>query len=428
MNGALRWAISASLLVAPANAVAKPSYFITIASPIPSKIEISVDVSDLPLTKSAVPHLISRSEQLGLRSQIRDVRCGSQPLRRDAIGWIVPGGCKVASWTIVPEQPQNRGILASEQQSFWLPSGWGVVSEPTSILRLAGWHGFSKVRLAMRGRVSELADLPPADAAPAFFVVGDAPVRKLGGGGFFLDIVADDSHAAGGVVDGKIHMAALRYFRRILPPANRRNLPLMRLVLVGAPPKERSVGGAAGYDTLIVNYLEGKDLPPEYDRHTPQLIALHEQFHQIVATPLPLWANESLAHFYALKAMHRDRRLRSAARELWARCCSPGHIPAAPGLIAVQDQVTSKGDYSSYPLFYTKGAAFWGALDARLRAVRGESQGLDHVLPAILDGGLDLQGRPTQAFISALAPLKEAEVKSLIDYYLEAQTSPPLHD
>lgn len=418
MNRSLRWATLAALLIAPADAGAAPVYLIQITSPAASKVEISLDLSDTSPTNSVVPHLVSRSGQLGLRSQIRDVRCGSRPLRSDDIGWIVPGDCKVASWTIVPEPPRDNGILASDQQSFWLPSGWGVISDPTSILRLAGWRGFSKVRLARQGRVSDLADLPPADAAPAFYVVGDAPIRKLGGSGFFLDVVADDSQAADGMVDGQIHMAALRYFRRILPPANRRNLPHMRLVLIAAPPDERSIGGAAGYDTIIVNYLKGKDISPEYDRHTPQLIALHEQFHQIVATPLPLWANESLAHFYALKAMHRDRRLRPAAIRLWTRCCSR-QLPPGPGLITVQDQVASTGDYSNYHLFYGKGAAFWGLLDTRLRVASRGSRGLDRALPTILDRGFDPRGRPTPAFLSALAPLKEAEVKSLIARYLD---------
>ena len=424
MNMPLGWTASATLLLASANAVAAPRYVIEIASPTATKLDVSLDLSKTPPAKETPAHLVSRTERLGLRSQIRDVRCSGQLLRSDDIGWIVPSDCKVANWTIVPELPGNNGILASDQRSFWLPSGWGLISDASSLLRVGGWRGFAKVHVAMQGRLSELADLPPADAAPAFYVVGGVPIRKIGGSGFSLDVIADDSKAADSAIDGEVQMAALRYFRRILPPGNRRNLPLMRLVLIGAPPTERTVGGAAGYDTLIVNYLNGNDVPPEYDRHTPQLIALHEQFHQIVATPLPLWANESLAHFYALKAMQRDRRVRPAAIRLWTRCCS-GQLSPGPGLMTVQDEVALKGDYSNYHLLYSKGAAFWGALDARLRAVRGGSQGLDRALPTILDHGFDSEGLPTRAFLAALAPLTEAEVMALIDHYVDDGTSHP---
>lgn len=425
MKKTFEWTAIVVLLLMPARVLAAPSYIIDITSPATIRVEVSFDLSDTPPAKGTASHLVSRASRLGLHSQIRDVRCGGQPLRSDGIGWIVPGDCRVASWTIVPEQPRNEGIVASDQQSFWLPSGWGVISEPTSILRLAGWRGFSKVRLAVQGRLSELSDLPPDDTAPAFYVVGSAPIRKLRGNGFSLNIIADDSQAADGVIDSEIHMAALRYFRRILPAAHRRNLPLMRLVLIGVAPQARTVGGAAGYDTLIINYLKPKDILQGYDRHTPQLIALHEQFHQIVATPLPLWANESLAQFYALKAMHRDPRLRPAATRLWRRCCR-GHVSAGPGLIAVQDQVASKGDYSNYHLFYDKGAAFWEALDAGLRTASGGSHGLDRALPVILDRGFDARGMPTPAFLSALAPLKDADVISLIHRYLGSQASEPL--
>lgn len=310
-----------------------------------------------------------------------------------------------------------EGLIANQQQSFWMQSGWGVISEPSSLLKVSGWQGGSEVRTLQNGQVHLQAELPPHGSAPAYYVFGNAPNIAKRSGEFSFELISNDLRNTRKIINLDVHMRALRYFMRIIPAADRRPISHLRLVLLEVSRAQKGIGGAAGYDTLLINHVRDKDQPTAAEARMPQLIALHEQFHQLLSARLPLWANESLAHFYAFKALRRDRRTQGTIAQIWKRCCSMT-LEAEPGLLKVQREVTNDQRFANYGLLYNKGVAFWDALDTRLQNATGGDRDLDDVLPLLLKDGFDDQGIPTDAFRKAFKPLKDDDLRDLIERYL----------
>ena len=109
---------------------------------------------------------------------------------------------------------------------------------------------------------------------------------------------------------------------------------------------------------------------------------LHEQFHQLTRGTLPAWMNESLATYFALKAVaqiYTDPADIAAARATFLHPDAKIDI----GLLDVQHQLDKEHDFSHYSLFYSQGAAFWDKIDKALAKATNGAKTLDDVLPAI---------------------------------------------
>jgi hypothetical protein len=208
-------------------------------------------------------------------------------------------------------------------------------------------------------------------------------------------------------------MSGLQWLGGLVPRSDRTNFMYAWLGVAsggGAP------GGAAGRDVLAVNYVrDGKG-----DAMRSGLMAavpFVEACHQLAGSlgDRPGWAEESLSMYFGLRALEQARPGDESVARLLRRLESESEkFPA--GLLEVQRRVSS-GDRSMYGAYFTKGVAFWSAVDASLRAT-GHSGGLPARLEAVWTAKYDEEGRPASDFAARLK-LPEAEWDRLSAKFLE---------
>lgn len=78
------------------------------------------------------------------------------------------------------------------------------------------------------------------------------------------------------------------------------------MVWFGVARHRREISGAAGYDTILANFIIPEDNPRVDEQLMSLMLVLHEQFHQLDSGSHPVWFGESLANYYALKALKKS--------------------------------------------------------------------------------------------------------------------------
>jgi len=76
---------------------------------------------------------------------------------------------------------------------------------------------------------------------------------------------------------------------------------------------------------------------------------------------------ESLANYYALKALNRLFR------------------PTTMGLLDIEREISSEQNRQNYGLLYTQGATFWSELDTVIQQFSSDNESLDSFMPAIMN-------------------------------------------
>lgn len=368
---------------------------------------------DLPPDRALPEHLVARALARVGPAQIADVRCDGLPLERDAQGWRLPSGCREAAWTV--SLVRAREIQASEQRSVWLDGGWGFFTEPSAILRPDGWSDAGSLRIVEPASPDRRVALSREGEAPGFYVIGNPPVARSRRGDLALAYLGDRLADVTAQVDPGAHLAGLGYLRRVI---GARHLQAARELTVVWLPVTRSaatISGSAGRDAVFVNYIPSDDHPTADESLFALTVVLHEQFHQLVAAHLPVWASESLAQYYALAALAQAAADGQAVDRVQQRFFGFG--PQGPGLRAIQQQVLA-GDASSYGLFYLKGASFWSGVDAAIRLGTHDTRSLDDFLPALLDEGFRANGQMSGEVFAALPSTTREEIGELAERYL----------
>jgi hypothetical protein len=142
-------------------------------------------------------------------------------------------------------------LLASEQRSIWLSSGWSIITDPSAILRPEGFEGEAALRFIWPGAPDTEAILPSLDSAPGVYLIGDPPTLVAHRGDQTLVYAGDDLN----VVRRAAHLEGLGYLRRVVGPASWRDAPVLTVIWLGVERSEGSVGGAAGHNAVLVNYV-----------------------------------------------------------------------------------------------------------------------------------------------------------------------------
>lgn len=404
------------------NRVITPHYDIRIDAQAPNTARVTLTLPHFDPLDPAVPRLISTGEQTGTHLQLHDIRCDGKPLKTSGRGqWDLPLTCKTASWTMDFKAVGPEGIVASKRQSLHLktPKDWWIISGPSSLLRLQPAPERVDVVIAAPNRQLVLESMPGLKLPPAYFVVGDAPSHTVKTNGLSLTYIADDLKRIETTVHVADHMRGLDYFRRILNSANYGDIPKdLTVVWLGIARNKGESGGAAGYDTLLVNYIKSGGPPQKRDLLLPLATVLHEQFHQLTRGNLPAWVNESLANYYAFKALGRiypDQADVAAARAAFLRPNAKIDL----GLIDVQRRIEKDHDFSKYSLFYTQGAAFWQAVNQALVKATNGGKSLDDVLPAIMTSSYSDDVVLPPHVEDALSAIPKAELNALVAKYLK---------
>ena len=379
-------------------------------------------VVELPAARRAQDFTVQvRGLVRGMTPQVTDLRCDGAPLAPDsASAWQVQAGrCVHLTWTVamkaLPEggaDPRRRESLYDARLRYWL------FSEESSLLRPVGKAPHNgAVEFVGRGPVHggvaveglPRRTLPAADGLPGFYVIGrlaGATVRE--GGLETLHLDADGGDWRRLLAE---HDRALRYLTRA---AGSRQLKPMRSVVVwlGGATDDGMPVGVAGYRTLLLSTASRDGRM----QHAEAALAwiLREQLLQSMPVRLPLWARESLAQYYAIKALRRAELPPAALTALEKRLLDP----QAPRTRLVEAQRRlQEGDEAARAELRASGAAFWDRLD---RAIVRKSgfRTLDSALPRLL--AAEWAGdRPPDAVLEQLRRYAgEAAVDELLAMYV----------
>lgn len=331
----------------------------------------------------------ARGAQIGVAVQAARLHCDGRavPLRRD--GWQLPrAGCRELTWTIAFDTLGPSGADASEQRNLYDPARkFWLVSEPASLVRAPGTEGGALIDFRGVGDVlggmargsATRRTVPGLDSAPEFYFAGGSlPTRRFVAGErpvVYLQVAEADYAAI-----ERVHRAGLDYLAQVVRAA-----PVAEPSIVVWLPIDESqhrAGGAAGSSSILANVVsvDGRAQPVRLPLALH--VVLHEQFHQLAPQPLPHWVNESLAEYYARKALRRAEP-GVGALHVVERRYPPVSAPPQQTLLAVQRRIDA-GDYRDYRLLYTEGSNFWLAVDRAIAAASGGARALDDELPLLL--------------------------------------------
>ena len=373
--------------------------------------------------------LSTRAPTMGLKPQIASPKCGSEPLQQEGEGvWIAPNTCKMVAWTVLPERVRDSDVDASSQATRWFSStGWTLLSEPTSLLRVAGSTQsltISVINPQTAFGATPIAEnvwrIPSLNNAPEFFALGDVASRSVEVPPLHVRYVADNAARVEALGLEPLHERALGFLAGVVGvsqslPDRERSLLVFWIGVSGA---KHQIGGAAGSRSFIANYVIGAPQDSAMNSARTVMVLGHEQFHQLTdlvrqnASPLPTWLGESLAEYYGLKAMRRSFTS-SDGQSVWESVIDPKR-PVDVGLLELQRRF-AKGDRNQYRLFYEQGATFWAAVDSALME-RGES--LDVLIPFLLRSSFSGRNELPDNFLLALKDRIGEKANQLLEKYV----------
>jgi hypothetical protein len=373
----------------------------------------------------------------GTVSQISNIRCNHGELEQGPGGmWRAPKDCSRVSWTVSVDAVSKDGALASQQRSLSFGGGrWFLLSEPTSILRLSDTHAAGTVR-AERGTglvgASPVGNgvyrLPPPGNAPEFYVVGSPVVSHRHIGAIQVTDIEDDPSRVAGHAFYVRHAKALAYLTRVVSPPDEASDPERSLLVVwlGITRSVGRVGGAAGSRSFLANYVIDDDGNRAEDDAVTAMIIAHEQFHQLVdvmrgrAPPLAPWLSESLAQYYALKALDMDSQ-GPVSSDLRSKFIDP-HAAVTTGLLELNRAYVS-GDRARYTLFYSEGATFWYLVDQAMELATNGRSSLDDYIPAMLKEPQPSDASLPSEFVAKMDRLLGSRFDDLVHTYLSSTGS-----
>lgn len=375
----------------------------------------------LPTTPKS-NQLYLRGAQMNLTSQIADVRCNNHPLTADgAFSWQLPQQCQRVEWTTQFQPEPEDGILASRQASTLSKNkAWWLLSAPVSLLRLNNDATSYPITIHQQGKNDHQFELGSPSEAPGFYVFGNIPQTIVRHGNLKLTFVTDNPSLTKDIINADEYLEALSYLNTI-SGQSQIGLRQMQIIMLAITSRYGEMGGAAGFNAMLVNYIT--DLPADDKKHIyPIIIALHEHFHQISSGEHPTWMNESLAHYYAIKAAQSIYPDTPAMSEILK------DLEKAPpanflGLWTINRQVTIDRNYQNYGQFYAIGSAFWATLDQAIRHASPD-ESLDTYLATLMRTRFTTQ----ETFVDQLARVTKAVPKAtlqeLAETFLNGNESP----
>lgn len=387
---------------------------------------------ELPPSKGSGRALVLRGVEWGLTAQVSNPRCGTQALKKSGPAeWTVPPDCMKASWTVDFVAAQPGKIDASEQKSLYFPSArWWLLSEPTSLLRLQDDEAPSSLTIGFVGKPMQQMGatatgngrwrVPPVASAPEFYVFGNLKSVERRVDGVLIRHVADDIDRVQRLGLLQAQEDAWRYLSRVTPPPAGAKPEDRELLVVWLGARDRKhAGGAAGSRSFVANYFDATDPSAQA---LSMAITAHEQQHQLVdmvragRPPLPVWVGESLATYYGLKALAGSALDPKAIESVRGRYIDASRAVTA-GMVELQRR-HDKGDQAAYPLFYQQGATFWALVDeALLKASKGR-QGLDALLPQLLESEFEPDGQLPASFADRLQQTAGPSMQELLTRYV----------
>lgn len=400
----------------------------------PLRLQASVDLGNHPGRDRTAK---ARGMDFGLESQVVDPRCDGVALAAGPDGsWVVPDDCGTLDWTIEAITAAVDAVNAAGQSTLYFAgSGWWLLSEPTSLLRLGPLDDAVSLSLRIEGVAhgdgvvgatgvgGNAWRVPPMGSAPEFYAFGELATQSHDFGRLHSTYVLDDESRFGQLPLLELHRGVLAYFSELfgvpdsLPEGDRHLL----VVWLGIDDAHGEAGGAAGSRSFLANYVVGDPDNVQRNAVRTMLVLAHEQVHQLhdllgsADTPLPAWFNESFAHHYALKALARSDLPPELLTALRAVFVDPER-PVEAGLVEYGRRHAA-GDPDAYDMFYLQGATFWDHVDRLLESRRPGSGGLDALMPELLAASGEGDGMPSRLHAVLLERGGE-DMRALIARYI----------
>lgn len=353
----------------------------------PDKLIVHVDRSRKPsATWLVLPNILS-----GTTNQVKKVSCNNQIITESKPRvWFIPKNCQKLSWQIALHK--HRAELAAEQQSI-RSGNFTLLSSVSSLPLLQDDVGPAFLQIAIFGtktifpqlNSAGLIPLPKFSAAPLFVLLNATQVDAISLGSIKLTYLLDNAKLVSALPSMTNHLNGLRWLNTIIPSKSSNFVT----VWIGVPREKMSPSGAAGGDVLLTNYPQDGKIA--FGNAILLYVALHEAFHQFATgyAKQPGWVIESLASYYGIRSTKVALPNEPKVSLLMKRFQEVGKRYSA-GLLAIDRQV-AKGNRSGYEAFYTKGLAFWAAVD---KVLQGQGDSLDHHLIAVFNTKYDKHGNP----------------------------------
>ena len=345
-------------------------------------------VVELPAERRAQDFSVqARGMASNFMPQVADPRCDASPLAPDSAGaWRVQGwNCVRLSWTVLFKSAPEAGVDPRALESLFDPRArFWLFSEATALLRPVGdaphageieFAGGGPVNGGEPGSRPPRRAVPDREAAPGLYVIGDLPrVAVREGTAEVINVNALGIDLRDTLAQ---HRRLLRYLMqtaRLRPAQSWRSTVVWLAAADDGEPVEVS-----GFGTLLLSCAvrDGRLQHPEI----ALLLIGREQFLQIAPAGVPLWVRESLAQYYAIKALRQSDLPAAAITAVERRFIDPLRPPAVK-LREAQRRIQS-GESGLRSALHSAGATFWDRIDHAIVRKSG-FRTLDSALPRIL--------------------------------------------
>jgi hypothetical protein len=260
--------------------------------------------------------------------------------------------------------------------------------------------------------------LPNVNQAPVFFVLGLKPHTYTSPSGISLNYMVDEKSAKNEINSfHPMHIKSIEYMHSLFSFSNNKRFDL-NVVWMGLH-KNGAIGGAAGYRTFLINYFFIDEKILKDKLIWSFMVAFHEQFHVLYhcEASQPVWAEESLAQYYAIKALEKagfDQKLLKPIKDQFIAPSRKNEI----GLIEANRKFKSDNDFSVYHLFYDQGASFWYELDQLIMDDTHGKKNLDDYIGSLSKMDFPENHNLPKEFIDMLNSDNVISVDSIVSKYL----------
>jgi len=329
----------------------------------------------------------------GIAQQVQNMMCDEKFIKENIPGtWTIPSDCQKLQWQI--PLIKSGDALAANQQS--MQSGNFILLSTISSLPRLQDASTEIIKIDIpnthtifpKPNLTGSITLPNSTAAPFFILLNPTIVDSVTSNTITLTYFLDNPKFVSALPSITSHMNGLKWLSTILPIKDKENFSVTWL---GISKDKMSLSGAAGDDVLLVNYSNDGEL--KLGNAMLLYVTLHEAFHQFAMhyPNQPTWISESLAAYYGARAVQVALPNDPSSIALMQRFeADSNHF--TDGLLAINRKIKN-GDYSEYGAFYTKGLAFWAAVNKTLQASQGHN--LDSYLTAVFQTRYDANGEPT---------------------------------
>ncbi|MCY9874271.1 hypothetical protein [Vibrio barjaei] len=344
-------------------------YQITTHDTDPKQGTIKADTSDIGAFQLSKPRTTSSSE-------LPDIQCLSNNGQSTIVSFDSPISCRQLSWTVNFEAKTSNEFEPAQQVNTYEPNeGWYFLSE---------WNSLPTIQ----GQDIEVCDpdnicsaMPNSDQPPLFVVWG-MPYEQMNIG---ASTVVVKSNALPLLKSNRSWFQNLTqqldYLSTIF---NDKQPHQWQLIYFSKDKSQRNVSGATGYNTLLSNVLTDKGAFAKDSMFHLAKVTAHESVHFMGSRSLPVWAEEGLAEYYAIKSLQfTDLNNKPSPVKNWEKASKEFQHLGNVGLIEAGKKVSIENDMQYYPLFYVKGPAFWQTLDEQLQA---NQSSLDTLVPLLQTG------------------------------------------